>query len=277
MREFPQGGLIGKAVGYSRQIRAMEIPTHASHACYFIVLALFPALVLVLGMLRYTSLEAADLMDLVSGMLPDALEPYIWRLISGTYENTSKLVVSVSALTALWSASRGIYGLLAGLNAVYGVEEDRGWLHTRMMSVVYTFLFLMVLLLTLVLHVFGNTIENFIHSTGDPRFLMWMDIIDWGFFVLVGAQTLLFCAMFMFLPSRRNGFRQSLPGALFASLGWMVFSSVFSVYVENFSNYTNIYGSVYAVALVMLWLYMCVSIVFYGGVLNRLLIQEQKN
>ena len=136
MREFPQGGLIGKAVGYSRQIRAMEIPTHASHACYFIVLALFPALVLVLGMLRYTSLEAADLMDLVSGMLPDALEPYIWRLISGTYENTSKLVVSVSALTALWSASRGIYGLLAGLNAVYGVEEDRGWLHTRMMSVV---------------------------------------------------------------------------------------------------------------------------------------------
>ena len=271
MEKFSKDGIIGRVKNYSRWLRTMEIPTHASHACYFIVLAIFPALVLVLGMLRYTSLEAADLMDLVEGILPDALEPYIWRLISGTYENTSKVVVSVSALTALWSASRGVYGLLNGLNAVYGVEEDRGWFRTRCMSVVYTFLFLLVLLLTLVLHVFGNTIAEWIRSSGDPRLFLWTDIIDLGFFVLVAAQTLLFCAMFMYLPNRRNGFWESLPGALFGSLGWLTFSSVFSVYVENFSNYTNVYGSVYAVALAMLWLYMCVSIVFYGAVLNRFL------
>ena len=276
VREYPKGGLIGKVMDYSRRLRAMEIPTHASHACYFIVLAIFPALVLVLGMLRYTSLEAADLMDLAEGLLPDALEPYIWRLISGTYENTSKVVVSVSALTALWSASRGIYGLCRGLNAVYGVEEKRSWLQTRSISAVYTILFILVLLLTLVLHVFGNTIEELIHNTGDPRFFLWMDVIDWGFFLLVGAQTLLFCAMFMFLPCKRNGFRESLPGALFASLGWMTFSSLFSIYVENFSNYTNIYGSVYAVALGMLWLYMCVSILFYGGVLNPFQMEKKE-
>ena len=276
MREFPEGGLIGKAIGYSRRLRAMEIPTHASHACYFIVLALFPALVLVLGMLRYTSLEASDLMDLAAGFLPDALEPYIWRVISGTYENTSKAVVSVSALTALWSASRGIYGFVTGLNAVYGAQERRSWLHTRLMSVFYTFLFLLVLLLSLVLHVFGNTIEELVHNAGEQRFLWVMDIIDWSFFALIGAEVLLFCAMFMFLPCRRNGFRESLPGALFAALGWTTFSSVFSIYVENFSKYTNIYGSVYAVALAMLWLYMCVSIVFYGAVLNRMLSEGRK-
>lgn len=276
MRGDPKGGIIGKAMNYSRRLRAMEIPTHASHACYFIVLSLFPALVLVLGMLRYTSLEAADLMDLAEGILPDALEPYIWRLISGTYEHTSKAVVSVSALTALWSSSRGIYGLLTGLNGVYGVEEDRGWLRTRCMSVVYTFLFILVLLLTLVLHVFGNTIEQWIRSSGNPGLFKWMDIIDLGFFVLVAAQTLLFCAMFMYLPNGGNGFWESLPGALFGSLGWMTFSSIFSVYVENFSHYSNIYGSVYSVALGMLWLYVCVSIVFYGGALNRFLKDKRK-
>lgn len=276
MRKFPEGGAIGKIQNLMLRVRRMEIPTHASHACYFIVMAVFPALTLLLGMLRYTSLEAADLMNMVAGLLPDALEPYIWRLISGTYENTSKVVVSLSALTALWSASRGIFGLCQGLNAVYGVEEERSWLHTRLISTVYTVLFILVLLLTLVLHVFGAIIEAWIHSTGDPRFLKWMDFIDWGFFALIGAEVLLFCAMFMFLPCRRNGFRESLPGALFAALGWMTFSSVFSIYVENFSNYTNIYGSVYAVALGMLWLYMCVSIVFYGGVLNRLLAEGRK-
>ncbi len=276
MREFPKGGFVGKAMNGVNTLLEMEIPTHASHACYFLVLAVFPALNLLLSLLRYTTLEASDLMDLAARLLPDALEPYVWKLISGTYEHTSKAVVSVSAVTALWSASRGVYALLTGLNGVYGVEEHRSWLHTRMMSVVYTFLFLLVLLLTLVLHVFGNTIVQWIHATGNPQLFKWMDIIDLGFFILVAAQTLLFCAMFMFLPGKRNGFWESLPGALFGSLGWMTFSSIFSIYVENFSNYMNIYGSVYAVALAMLWLYMCVSIVFYGGALNRFLKEQRK-
>lgn len=275
MRKYPKGGMIGKVRDFLAKLQRMEIPTHASHACYFIVLAVFPALVLVLGMLRYTPLEASDLMELAEGLLPDALEPYIWRLISGTYDNTSKVVVSFSAVTALWSAGRGLHGLCQGLNAVYGVEEERSWLHTRLLSTVYTILFLLVLLLTLVLHVFGNTIIELFRADY-AVVTMWMDLIDLRFFLLVFTQTMLFCAMFMYLPARKNGFRESLPGALFASLGWMTFSSVFSVYVENFSDYTNIYGSVYAVALAMLWLYMCVSILFYGAVLNRFLMEGRK-
>lgn len=271
MGKQPKNNLIEKIMGYSRWLRKMQIPTHASHSCYFIVLSIFPALTLVLSILRYTPLEASDLMELVQGVLPDALEPYIWKLISGTYENTSQMVVSLSAVVTLWSASRGIYGLLTGLNGVYGVEETRGFIRTRGMSMVYTFLFVLVLILTLVLHVFGNTIEDWIHSVGDPRMLWWIDLIDLGFFILVAAQTLLFTVMFMFLPNGGNGFWESLPGALFGSLGWLTFSSIFSIYVENFYNYTNVYGSVYAVVLAMLWLYMCVSIVFYGGVLNQFL------
>lgn len=260
-------------MGYSRVLRGMEISTHASHACYFMVLSLFPALTLLLSLLRYTSLEAADLMELAQGLLPDALEPYVWQIISGTYENTSKMVVSLSAVITLWSASRGIYGLLTGLNGVYGREEKRSWLQTRLMSVVYTFLFVLVMILTLVLNVFGNTIGRWIAVSGDPQLLWWTNLVDLSFFALVAAQTLLFAAMFMFLPEGRNGFRESLPGALVGSLGWMTFSSIFSVYVENFNRYTNIYGSVYAVVLGMLWLYMCVSILFYGGALNRFLAE----
>lgn len=274
MEKYSFKAVAEKVMSYSWKLRAMEIPTHASHSCYFIVLSFFPALTLILGLLRYTALEAADLMELVQGVLPDALEPYIWKLISGTYDNTSQMVVSLSAVITLWSASRGVYGLMVGLNGVYGRVEKRSWFRTRLMCVVYMFLFVLVLILTLVLHVFGSTITEWIRATGDQRIFWWTNIIDLSFVVLVAAQTLLFCAMFMFLPEGRNTFRESLPGALFGSLGWMTFSSIFSIYVENFSNYTNIYGSVYAVVLAMLWLYMCVSIVFYGGVLNRFLVDK---
>lgn len=259
---------IGKLI---RRVSAMEIPVHAANACYFMALAVFPTLVLMLGLLRYTSLQPGDLMDLAQGFLPEALQPYAWKLISGTYENTSKLVVSLSALAALWSAGRGIYGLVKGLNAIYDVREHRGWLQTRCVCVVYMVLFILVLMLTLVLHVFGNTIVQFLRTAADPEFLIWVDLIDLRFFLLVALQTLLFCAMFMYLPDRDNGFRESLPGALLGSVGWMSASSLFSMYVQHFPRYSSIFGSVYIVALAMLWLYVCVSIVFYGAVLNRIL------
>ena len=77
--------------------------------------------------------------------------------------------------------------------------------------------------------------------------------------------------MFMALPNETYRFSQVFPGAVFAAVGWLTFSRLYSFYVENFSGYANVYGSVYAVALSMLWLYCCLSILFYGGVLNQYL------
>ena len=253
-----------------RMLHRMHISTHAAHACYFLVLSVFPMLVLMIGLLRYTSLQPENLLDLISGLLPQALLPHAWNLIRDAYAHTSKLVISISALTALWSAGRGIYALQAGLNAVYGLEEERSWLHKRFLCTAYTFLFILVLLLTLVLQVFGNTILKLLQQRA--LFWTWVDFSDLRFFLLVLVQTLLFCAMFMFLPSKHHGFWESLPGALLGSFGWMSASSLFSLYMQYFPKYANIFGSVYAVALAGFWLYICISIVFYGAVLNRILI-----
>ena len=267
---------IEKLTAIWKHFSRLHIGIHAAGAGYFIVLSIFPLLVLILALLRYTGLQVETLTDFISGFLPDALVPGAKRLICSTYQNTSGVVVSLSALTGLWSASRGVYGLLKGLNAIYQAPENRSYLYTRGLSVFYTFLFLIVLLITLILNVFGTTLlQNLpLHNSVLLRFL-W-DIVDWRFVVMLLLQTGLFSAMFMALPNKRNSFRQSLPGALLASGGWLVFSDLYSIYMENFSGYANVYGSVYAIALSMLWLYFCISIVFYGGALNRYLMTHRK-
>ena len=270
--KLPENGILGKAVSIFRRVQVMQIPSHAANAGYFIVLSVFPALVLVLSLLRYTSLDARDLLNLLSDFLPAALLPAAERLIVSTYAHTSGAMVSVSAFGALWSASRGIYGLLTGLNHIYGVRECRGYWYTRLISVLYTFAFLVVLLLTLVLGVFGESILSMLPPAKDPLGIFLSEIIDLRFLLMLVLQTGLFTAMFMVLPNRRGRFRESFPGAVLACVGWLVFTRLFSFYVEHFSNYSNIYGSVYAVALSMLWLYFCLSIVFYGGALNKLLM-----
>lgn len=276
MREFPRGGLIGRSVHLIRRIADYKVPVYAANACYFIVLAVFPTLLLLIGLLRYTGLEVERLGEVLQGVLPEALLPAAEELILNTYDNTSGALVGLSAVTALWSASRGIYGLLTGLNAVYDVPENRGYMYTRFLSMVYTFAFLLVLLLTLVLHVFGTILVEMLSASGNLLVEFLVEAVDLRFFLLLFIQTALFCAMFMVLPNRHNRFIDSLPGALLASIGWLVFSDLYSTYVEHFPSYANIYGSVYAVALSMLWLYFCISIVFYGGVLNRFLIAGKK-
>lgn len=259
-----------------KSLSSQKISMHAAGAGYFIVLSIFPLLVLMLSLLRYTGLQVERLTDLVGGFLPDALIPAAKRLIVSTYQNTSGTVVSLSAVTGLWSASRGVYGLLTGLNAIYHVPENRGYFYTRAISMFYTVLFLLMLLLTLLLNVFGTTLLQTLPVNNLLLLQFLWDIVDWRFVLMLLLQTGLFTAMFMALPNKRNSFRDSLPGALLASAGWLIFSDLYSVYMKHFSGYANVYGSVYAVALSMLWLYFCLSIVFYGGALNHYLMRARK-
>lgn len=252
-------------------LNRMHIPQLAANTGYFIVLSVFPALLLVLSALSYTGLTVENLLEMLEGVLPQALMGTARQLILSVYKNASGAVAGVSALTAIWSSSRGVYGLLTGLNAIYGVSEDRGYLYTRFISVLYTFALEAVILLTLVLHVFGNSLLKFIRGLNLPAMTVLMDILDLRFVFLLLVQSLLFTLMFMILPNRRNRFWESLPGGLLASIGWLLFSNLYSVYVTHFPSYANIYGSVYAIAISMLWLYCCLEIIFFGGALNQLL------
>ena len=276
MKNDAKGGIVAKAVSLISYLADQKIGIYAAGACYFIALAVFPALLLVLSLLRYTGLQVASLVEVLSSIIPGPLMPTVERLVLGTYENSSGALVGVSALTAVWSASKGVYGLLKGLNTVYGVSEDRGWFYTRFISILYTFLFFGLLLLTLVLHVFGSTLLELLPISRSKLLRILTGIVDFRFVLLLVLQTAVFTLIFAFLPNGRNRIRDTVPGALLASLGWLTISDLFSIYVENFASLQNIYGSVYTVALSMLWLYLCLSLVFYSAAFNQYLEDQKK-
>lgn len=268
----------GKLLDAVRRIGAflspMRISIHSAYTSFFLVLSVFPTLVVLFNILAYLPLGYDEVIDLISQVVPKAFMPMIEKVVSGAYENTSGAMLSVSVITALWSAGRGVRGLLLGLNSVYGLKEDRSYLKTRGISMMYTFLFIIVLVLTLVMLVFGHTIMDYLRMTTNPLLLFLMDVFDWGFVLMMVLQTVLFSAMYAYLPNRKQSMLRSIPGALVASLGWVLCSNLVSIYVKYFPNYANIYGSFYAAALAMLWLYFCISIIFYGAALNRALLER---
>lgn len=256
-------------------LRPMEISLHGAYTTFYIILSVFPVLVILFAILGHTAYGLEEFVALLRQFLPEAFLPMVMRILEGAYENSSGTVLSVSVLTALWSASRGILGLLRGLNAVFGLQEDRSYLKIRGLCMVYTFLFLLVLVLTLVIHVFGSALLDYLRMTTEPLLMFLVDVIDLRYVLLLAVQTALFTAMYAYVPNRRHRFWQCLPGAVLASVGWIGFSRLFSLYVQFFPNYANIYGSVYAVALAMLWLFCCVCIIFYGAALDRWLMERR--
>lgn len=263
---------LARTVEMLTSLSHLDVPVYAGNAVYFITLAVFPTVMLLLNLLSYTTLGTEALLSILETVIPDALMPSATRLLNSMFESSSGTLVSVSALTALWAASRGVYSILVGLNRIYGVHEDRSIFYTRFLSLVYTFLFLVVLVLSLALHVFGQTILATLPSSDNRALKLLVEVLSNRYLVLLALQTALFTAMFMFLPNRRNKLLPSVPGALFASLGWLLFSQFFSIYVNHFSNYATVYGSLSTMAIAMLWLYTCMAIVFYGGALNKYLM-----
>jgi membrane protein len=94
--------------------------------------------------------------------------------------------------------------------------------------------------------------------------------------VLIGLLSLVFTSCFLALPNRKSKLRSAIPGALLSAVAWVVFSSVFSFYINNFAHYSHFYGSLTTLVVSMLWLFFCMNILFYGGMVNAWLEQRRQ-
>ena len=168
---------------FARYLAEQKVPLYAANASFFLILSVFPTLVVLLALMRYTGLQVETFTDLVAEVVPGALMPLVNRLVLSAYVNSSGTVLSVSAVAALWSASRGMYSFVTGLNAIYEVKENRGYFRTRLISMGYTLAFLLVLLLTLLLHVFGADLLHMLQQLPIPELLL--NLLDLRVFLLL--------------------------------------------------------------------------------------------
>lgn len=189
-------------VRFIRRIASFRVPLYAANASFYLVLSVFPAIVLVLALLPHTGLTEADLLSALHGVIPSVFEPALEWVVRDLGSNSSLTLISVSAIMAIWSSSRGVYCIKTGLNAIYGERESRGYVYTRLVSVLYTVLLLAALLLTLVLHVFGSQLTAWIAGKHVPILRLLSRVLRFRGLVLFALLTLLFWAILCVFPNR---------------------------------------------------------------------------
>ncbi len=247
-----------------------EMTVYAAQASFFTIIAAFPFMMLLLAMIQLIpSITKANLLQLIITIIPSTLEinSIIVTIIDDLYTNSPAAVLSVTAVAAIWSASKGMLSIERGLNRVFGQEKKRSYIMTRLICAGYTIVFMVICLLTLVLLVLGSSIQSFMNA----HFPLVAEVTQYILTfrtLFVFMLTICFAVLYTYVPEKKQEFLYQLPGAAFSTLVWIAFSFVFSIYFNNFGNYSVMYGSLTAIVLLMLWMYSCICILFLGAEIN---------
>ncbi len=248
----------------------------AAHAAYFIMLSFIPSMILLLSLIQFTSIDKIDVIQFVQTLVPSGMKSFVTGVINEAYTKTST-TVSISALAAVWSAGKGMMALTQGLQTIYGVDEKRNYLMLRFRSAGYTVALVLAVILFLIAGVFGNILSEFL-----VRRIPWIAFAveifqEFRTGMLLLVATVLFVLIYHFIPGKQKSFSAHVPGGVFASIGWFVFSWGISKYVERFKGFSNMYGSLTTIILVMLWMYFGMYIILIGAEINRQLQEPEKS
>lgn len=243
-----------------------KINAFSAQSAFFIILSAIPFLMVFFSMLRYTSITEGMVLEIIERIAPDYVSPFLVSVVDEVYSRSTG-IISVTAVMAIWSASKGVHYLTDGLNAVNELEETRNWFVLRFWAIVYTVVFLVAIVFTLLVLVFGNTL----HDLALEKVPILADISSFignfsGILMLV-LLILFFDVVFKTLPNRKLSFQSQIPGSVICGVAWYVFSFGLSIYVDYFNGF-SMYGSLTTIALIMLWVYFCIYIMMMSAEVN---------
>lgn len=254
-----------------------DVTGMAAQLAYFFLLSLFPLLIFMTTLLAYTPLGQDDLFNVIKEFAPEDSFNMVRKTLDEVMANRNGGLLSIGIIGTIWSASNGMNGLMRSLNRAYDVEEGRPFILARGLAIILTLAMIFVFLLALLVPVFGKQLGMFVFSYlgYSNEFLHIWGVIRWTLTPII--LFIIFFAIYLLAPSTKVKFKTAAPGALFASLGWIIVSFGFSFYVSKFGNYTSTYGSLGAMIVLMLWFYLSAIIIMVGGELNSLLGEREDN
>lgn len=252
-----------------------KISVYAAQSAYFIILSFFPFVMFLLTLLNYLPIETDTLITELVNVFPDSSSKVVTWILNDIISRSSTTLLSITILALLWTAGKGLMALTCGLNSVHEIEETRNYFALRIISTFYTILLAFMVISALIFLVFGNWLYLWIIE----KFPILNDVAAFVISIRTFASLLILTSVFTLfykmLPAVKVKLLQQIPGALFAAVGWLVFSYFFSIYINYVQNLSYMYGGLVGIIILMLWLYFCMNIIFIGAEINFILYRQR--
>ena len=281
-RALKKPGPVLRVVAETSQVYTKnEMSVYAGYTTLYMLMALVPLLSLLIGVVNLLpDLSLQHVEEVLQDLLPSIpqVQSLVHSIITNVNRKAGSLAISVSLVVSLWSASNGVNALQKGLHKISGNPGSP--LRDRLAAMLYTLLFIALIPALLVFRVLRGSIEELITAVSN-----WLNIPDiagrlMGFMEYSGLITAVMMAVvillaYTLLQGERRKLRFQLPGALFTTILWLVFSRLFELFIQRFWQASSLYGSLAAIFLATMWLNSIMMILFYGAALNEALIRHR--
>lgn len=241
-----------------------DISAYSGQAAFFLMLSFFPFMMFFFALLDLTPLTAEAFANWAMTFIPESFWGVISSFADEIYAGSSGGRISVTIIAALFLSAKAFISLQNGLNSMYQAKETRNIVVRELYAMLYSMVFALMLLFTLAILVFGNYIYN--------KFFdwipVWESVMHFRILICLPILFVFFVILYVALPNKKQRIKAQMPGAAVAAAGWIIFSSIFSVYVDKYTKYATFYGTVTIIALIMVWLYGCMYVLFLGGFIN---------
>ena len=252
-----------------------DMLTYAAAQAFHTMLALLPFLVFLLALLGFLQIPGVFtvMIEELERLRPDESLNEVVTVLAEVREGRGGLL-TLGILGAIWAASTAIRAGMNALNRAYDITERRPVWKRYVLSLVYTLLVPVLLIISVGVLLTGPLVASWLGE--DRRFGPAIAVV-WTFLRVPVAMLLLLVAasaVFLFAPARKQRVRSVLPGAVVAVVLWVGTSLLFQLYIQNFGRYGMLYGSLSAVVVLLLYLFLSAAVLLFGAELNAVIAHE---
>ena len=254
------------------RFRDDDVMALAAQLSYSLLISFFPFLIFLMTLIGFSPLKSADVLAGLNQALPASIYQMVSNIVIEVVDTKNSNLLSLSLVITIWTASTGFKAVIKGLNKAYDETEGRSILRLEITAFLCTVALTTVIILSIILLVLGELVGNSIAQyvmIHPEEFLVLWDVFR--YFIILCVMVVVFAALYRYTPSRRLSWKEVFPGSVFATIGWVIVSVGFSFYVNNFGNYSRIYGSIGAVIMLLTWLFLTSTIIILGGEVNATL------
>jgi len=256
-----------------REMKRDDVFGHAAQLAYFFLLALFPLLIFLTSAIGLIVGSNTGMRHTLFNYLSRVMPSSAFQLIDATIIEVTKSSgagkLSFGLIAALWAASNGMGAITQALNSAYGLEETRSWWKRRVIAVALTTGLSVLIIAALALVIGGSHIADHLaayHDLSAASTIAWK-ILQWP--IALAFMLLAFALIYFVAPdSRHQDWEWITPGSAIGVVLWLAASFAFKAYLHFFDSYSRTYGSLGAVIVLMLWLYLTGLAVLIGGEVN---------
>jgi membrane protein len=254
-----------------------EIGNSSVVVAYYLLLSLFPLLIAVGNILPYLRIDPNTVLPYIAEAIPETVYHDLKPAIQSLLTQSSGGLLSVSALAALWSASQSINALQTAMNKAFGVEQRENFIVVRLVSFFVIILFLLAIVGVVIILGLGQYILMLLQ----PIFLFSTSFIDtfqalkWPLTMIV--LLVIMSLIYIVVPNTKLSFRSVVPGTVFSTIGWMLLSQIFGLYVKYFSSRVASYQIIGSFIILMLWLNFAATIIILGAIINAVVEEYFSN